>query len=197
MKKNLKFIILIITNLIILTSCAPKAHTVWCTSLTKDKVFSFDYVVGDETFDGTNRIFNVKNESDFTKFLTNLDEYVTKIEKNEYINESYIFLKDNEKYVCSKISDNKYELSPCLYRVYAKDSNDVYYIPFIPLINNQNSDKIYIGLCWDDLKKFYEGYENIYLNDDERSLEVPLYSQNKQIKTIKLKYNDTYITYEI
>ena len=198
MRKILKFIILILTNLIILTSCSPKAHTVWCFSLTKDKMFSFGYVVGDETFDGTDRIFNVKDESDFTLFLTNLDEYVTKIEKNEYIDESYIFLKDNEKYVCSKISDNKYKLSPCLYRLYTNDSKEVYYIPFIPLKNsNQNYDKIYIGFCWDDLKKFYEDYENIYLNDDEKSLEVPLYSQNKQIKTIKLKYYDTYITYEV
>lgn len=197
MKKIFRFIILILTNLIILTSCSPKAHTVWCLSLTKDKQFSFDYVVGDEIFDGTSRIFNVKDESDFTEFLTNLDEYVAKIEENEYINESYIFLKDNEKYSCSKISDNKYKLSPCLYSFYVNDSNDMYYIPFIPLKNNQNSDEIYIGLCWDDLKMFYEGYENIYLYDDEKSLEVPLYSQNKQIKTIKLKYNDNYITCEI
>lgn len=198
MKKILKFIVLILTNLIILTSCSPKAHTVWCFSLTKDKQFSFDYVVGDETFDGTSRTFNVKNESNFTEFLMNLDEYVTKIDKNEYINESYIFLKDNEKYVCSKLSDNKYELSACLLKFYFSDTNDVYYIPFIPLKNNsQTSDKIYYGLSWDDLKAFYEGYEDIKINDDEKILEVPLYSQNKVIKTAKLKYNDTFITYEI
>ncbi len=200
MKKIIILCILIFTNIFCLTSCSPKANSLWCFSITKDNHFSFDYVAGEDTFDGQNRTFVVKDETKFVDFLVDLDDFDTKIEENEYMNESYIFLHDNEKYSCSKIDENKFELSCSSIHISDNNLNDICTIPFLPLKKKYvylENHKINIKLNWDKLKEFYQGYDNITIFEEERIIEVPSYSKYKFLKLIKLQFNENYIMFEI
>lgn len=199
MKKNFIGLSIALFLLSIMCGCTPKATSVWCEGINNSAKFSFEYVVTNSVYDGESRSFSVKSEKEFESFLTQIDEFDGLIQKVDSKDVAFIFLKDGEKYFCSKIGGNRYKLSACRLTIYDSKNDNAYFFSFPPTssLNFDNENKsISTVQSWDYFKLFYHGYSDVEIAEETKQIITSFFLDGEKAGNLVLTYKEGSISYE-
>lgn len=171
----------LLAALFLFAGCTPSPDSLWVFGLGKDEQFSLSYPVSDNSFDGYQRTFSVKDTEAFVAALEEDTGFLCATETADEGKAAYLFESGGCLYYCTAYgsSETMFVLSPCAMTLYDADWNSVL-IPYPPTSTGYavctDTFSLETVQDWSYFSEFYGLLEGAAVDGETKTVLLPTYS---------------------
>lgn len=202
----LKKVLLPVLSLVLaaglIAGCTPKAVSLWCYGLGEGAEFSLEYSVSQNSYDGQNRTFIVKDTEAFAEYLQSAEGFAGICDLADEEGEAYLFISDGNGYFCTErvASENSYKLTPCSMMIESGSGTVIFaYPPAADSFAFEQDNTIATLRDWAYFAEFYSQISGVQVDNALHTVTMDCYRNYAEsaIGTVELTYANGALTYTI
>lgn len=202
LKKVLLPILSLVLTAGVLAGCTPKAVSLWCYGLGEGAEFLLEYSVSQNSYDGQNRTFTVKDAEVFAEYLQSAEGFAGICDLADEEGDAYLFISGGNGYFCTErvASENSYKLTPCSMMIERESGTVIFaYPPTADPFTFAEGNTIATVRDWAYFTEFYSQISGVQVDNTLHTITMDCYRNYAEsaVGTVELTYADGTLTYTV